>query len=223
MEPSQLQHKTDLASDSDIPNKPSTSDTNIQTRSKRGKCKKDDQPGDAFQTEIREMIKSFMEDQSSRLDTLEKHIKEIKQQNDSIKTTNMDIETSLAYISDQISDLQTKIKVLEKDREHLIETCNFLRNKIEIYERNSVKFLTEVRCVPKRKKETKQDLFSLIQKLYNHLKVNINAYDIRDVQRIPCRRDQQNSTLIIEYSNTLVKAEFLNAIKIIRRISLVPL
>ncbi|CAH2242788.1 jg24152 [Pararge aegeria aegeria] len=224
MDPSQLQHKIHFASDSEISKKPSTSET-TQTRSKRTKRLSDDQPGDVFslfQTEMREMLGSFMDKQNSRLDSLEKHITEIKRQNECIKSTNKEIEKSLGYISDQVSDLQTKIKFLEEDREKLMESCNFLQNKIEIIERNAIKSQIEVRCVPKRITETKRDLFSLIQKLSSHLNVELNVCDLRDVQRIPNKRDQLNSTLIVEFSNTIIKSEFLSAIKNYRKNKMGP-
>lgn len=224
MDTSQLQHKIHFASDSEISKKPSTSET-TQTRSKRTKRLSDDQPGDVFglfQTEMKEMLSSFMDNQNTRLDALEKLVTDIKRQNECIKSTNKDIEKSLGYISDQVSDLQTKIKILEENREQLMNSCISLQNKIETIERNAIKYHIEVRCVPKRNMETKRDLFSLIQKLSSHLDIQLNVCDLRDVQRIPNKRDQSNSTLIVEFSNTIIKSEFLTAIKNYRKSKLGP-
>lgn len=190
--------------------------TNITQRTKRRCPSVEENINDNladFKNEIRDMIQTMVCLQSSRLDKLENHILEIKNSNSNIEVTNSEIEKSMSSLSDQLTSLETKIINLEKERNSMAIKLTTLEEKVESYERSLVKTCVELRNVPKRSNESKKMLYDTLLELSKHLVVNIQVSDIRDVLRQPSKKENQNSTLTVEFTNTLVKSNFLSAVK----------
>ncbi|XP_037974263.1 uncharacterized protein LOC119693798 [Plutella xylostella] len=136
-----------------------------------------------FKSDIKDMIKELISAQNTRMDNLEQHMMELKKQFSTIKDTNKDIHV------------------------YMIE------EKIENLDRNIIKTSIELRNVPKRPQETKENLFCLVKTLSQSINVTLQPHDIRDVSRQPSKRESPVSALVVEFSNTLIKSRILNGIK----------
>lgn len=67
---------------------------------------------------------------------------------------------------------------------------------------------------PKYHKKIKNGLFTFVQHLSKQLEVDIQLSDIRDVSLLPSKRDSKTSNISIEFSNTLLKSNFLMSAKL---------
>ena len=209
---------TPSRSDSDIRKLCSTDeDLNLKiTQRAKRKCLSSEVSGgelDSFKNDIKCMIKEMMNSQSSRLDKLEHHMLELKNHSTEIKTTHSELEKAMSSISDQIWSLEKTITSLEKERSSLVAKVMSLEDKLEFLDRNQIKTSIEIRNVPKRTNETKNMLYDMISNLSQHLDIVTESAIIRDVSRQPSKKDTSSSNVTVEFSNTLIKANFLNAVK----------
>lgn len=189
---------------------------NITQRAKR-RCPTSEEKNDdslaAFKNEIRDMILNLMSSQNSRMDQLENHIIQIKNSNSKIEETNSGIEKSMSSVTEQLTSLETKITGLEQQRNDMAIKLTALEEKMESYDRSIIKTCVELRNIPKRPNETKNMLFDALLELSKYLQINLQLSDIRDVLRQPSKKESANSTVTVEFTNTLVKSNFLSAVK----------
>lgn len=92
-----------------------------------------------------------------------------------------------------------------------------LQDRVDRFDHHLLKTSIEIRKVPKRAKETKQDLFQIVQALSNSLDISVPIADIRDVTRLPSRKESKFSTVIIDFNNTLSKAIMLDTVKLFNK------
>ena len=167
----------------------------------------------SFRAEILEMLKIMDSKQSARLDALEKHITEVKGHTTIICEKNMDIERAIEDVSAKIENMQTQVSCLEKDCQQLSSQLQKVEDKYENLDRISKKTCIEIRKIPKQIGETRVDLFKKIRSLITCLRVEIDKSELRDVFRLPSKSEMATSTVIVEFSSTLVKDSVLNAAK----------
>lgn len=163
---------------------------------------------DSFKNEIRDMLNEILINQKK----LEQDLKEVRVQNTAIKTANMEVERGLETISTQIKQIQMGISNLEggyKDTTHQIA---ILESKLDLLDHYSRKTSIELRNVPRKDKESKNDLYAIIKNAFKNVGLSAVDNDIRDVYRI-YNKTQKNSTIIAEMSNVLLRDTFLSAIK----------
>ncbi|KAJ8707824.1 hypothetical protein PYW07_011501 [Mythimna separata] len=165
-----------------------------------------------YRTELRDMMNQFIASQNARLETLEAHILELKQHCTKIETSNNGMASSLNGLSDQITSLESKITGLDRQRAEMCSHLSALDEKIDTLERNMIKTCVEIRNVPLRQTETKQDLYGSVAVLSNCLGIDTKS-DIRDISRYRIDKKSNSSALILEFSNTLIKSKFLDSVK----------
>lgn len=189
-------------------------------RQKRPRVSEDGDVGSLadFKSEIMGMIKSHFSKQSNRLDNIESYLKEVMDQNQGIRSSNTDIDRSIKSFHQDLKDLQTKISSMETERKEIYSNISVIQQKIERIEKRSLITSVELRNVPLKHRETKQDLFNYVQSLCNTLKCELQHSDIRDVYRIPSKRDinkdrSASSTMVIECNNTITKLQLLSGIQ----------
>lgn len=191
------------------------SEGSITQRAKR-RCLSDEVTSgnlDMFKNEIKKMINEMICTQSTRLDKLEGHIKEIKNHYTEIKVTNTDLEKAMTAVSDQLQSLESKIMGLENQRGSMAIQLATLENKLEVLDHNLIKTSVELRNVPKRQNETKSMLYETISHLTKHLGLDTESGSIRDIIRLPSKKENLTSSLSVEFCNTLTKTNFLAAVK----------
>lgn len=166
-----------------------------------------------FRDDMIKMFQDFEANQNRRLGAIESQISHIKDQNDSIKNLNTEIEKSVSYVSEQIEVVQNKIMMLEEERKEFSTRINAIGDKCDMLEKNLYKTSIEIRNVPKIRGEKNSDLYGYIENLKNNLGMTLQSIEIRDIFRIPNKKDQLCSSLIVELNNTLAKSKVLDAAK----------
>lgn len=206
--------ETDLMQLSEVDTSRPSSLENITRRTKRPRSSDEngDQLGD-LKTELINLIQDLVATHNNRMDKLEEHILHIKNQSGNIEATNTEIEKSLNCMSDQLNCLQGKIDTLEKERKDIILHLSDLEGKMEAFDRHLIKTTVEIRNVPKNYSETKESLYSTIAHLATQLNVKLQPVDIRDVARLPSRKENKSSSILVEFANTLTKTCFLKGTK----------
>ncbi|KOB69925.1 Uncharacterized protein OBRU01_16125 [Operophtera brumata] len=191
------------------------------SRSKRNKRTHGENPGDAFvtfQAEMRDMFIAFTAKQDTRFDAIENRIKsELKSQSSDLRSSYLNIEKSMEFMSVQLTSVETKITILEQERKDMARCITRLEDKIDSIERESNKTCVEIRGVPKKQRETKKDLSQLIQNSFKFVELDFEPTLLRDAYRLPSKQDQAVATVVAEFSNTFIKADFLTKIKIYNR------
>ncbi|KAJ8736619.1 hypothetical protein PYW08_007275 [Mythimna loreyi] len=163
--------------------------------------------------EILEKVNAVMSNQCARLDALEEHIREVKQQNDDTQTNSAEIMKSIEFFGARLSDLENQIHGMEQERKEIAVYLSKIDEKIDRLERNAIKTSVEIRNVPKIPKETKMSLYDKALKLFKSLGSEIPKSDVRDVYRAPSKSSDSKSTIIVEFADTLTKSNFLGITK----------
>ncbi|CAK1603674.1 unnamed protein product [Parnassius mnemosyne] len=154
----------------------------ISMRNKR--ARKEDLPQEftKFRNEIKEMLAFFISTQQSELKVITSNLKDIQ-------ITNNNIETAVTNLSCQNEKFRKKIELLElqgkKDREYIV----LLEDKIEDLQRSHKKTCIEIKNVPKMPQENNSDLINMIMKLFTHLSLEMDSRDLKDIYRLPSRKE----------------------------------
>lgn len=162
---------------------------------------------------LRSMFNDFESRVELRLNAIESKVSLIQQQNDSIKSTNIDIEKSISDVSARIEMVQSTIVRIEDERKQLSKQILKLEDKCESLEKNLTKTCIEIRNVPKAKGESKRDLYSYSVNLSKVLNTVIEQHHIRDIHRLPNKKENETSSILIEVTNTYTKNNILEACK----------
>lgn len=165
----------------------------------------------AFKMEMRSLFESFQETQNKKIDIMCKNIEKVMAQTSTIKNTNQDIEKSLDFMTNELKNLQTKIEGLEGQRKEVVSQITKVEEKCELLEKSLKKTCIEIKFVPRAESENKETLFNYIQHLAQNLEITLHPSELRDVYRIPNRKDPSKSVIVVELANTLTKHKFLSS------------
>lgn len=179
----------------------------VASRNKRKRKESLTEDLSSFKEEMRCMISSMMETQ----------LKEIRKNNDTLKEiqqTNRKIESAVEFLSAQNDEFRKKIEKLEIQSSEDKKCIMALEDKIEELLKNSRKSNLEIKNVPKKKDETKNDLIDIVVNLSKSIELPISKTDIKDVYRVRGKRDStQNTPIIVETSSVLLKNDTLKMCK----------
>lgn len=192
----------------DIPSKEET----ISRRQKRQRRSQSDDSTDS-DPDLRQIMREFMTTQTARLDKLEQHILELIQHSANLAKTNTDIEKSLNQMSDQITSIETKIDSLEKDKKSIASQLIQIDERMDNFDRQLIKASIEIRNIPKSLIDSKEHQYRVVTDLANSLGLNLSNVDIRDVCRLPSKRENLTAALSVDFNNTLTKSLFLQYVK----------
>ncbi|CAG9118476.1 unnamed protein product [Plutella xylostella] len=191
------------------------SPSNVTQKAKRPRIQDDNISDElsSFKSELMSIINNFMETQSGRLEALEKLLKSVQEQNKTIQSTNRDIEKAMSHLSDDIKAIEKKIDYLDQERKNIHIEILSLEEKLDTFEMNSIVTSAEIRNVPKSSKESKDDLWTYVIKLSKVLNINLQSHDLRNVSRLPSKKEKLSSSISIDFNNTLIKTAFLDGVK----------
>ncbi|CAH2210350.1 jg252 [Pararge aegeria aegeria] len=179
----------------------------ISMRNKRKREEDISQEFNNFKEEVRKMISTLMSNQESEFKKNATTLKEILR-------TNTNIENSVAFLSAHNEEYRKKIESLEGQIKEDKKYITILEDKIEEVQRDTRKTNFEMKNVPKKNNETKEDLMDMILSLSNNIDCKINKSDIRDIYRIRSKKEGvQNTPIIVETSSTILKTEILKMSK----------
>lgn len=162
---------------------------------------------DQFKSEIKAMMTVFFAKQEKELESITARQKEIQQ-------TNANIESSIIFLSAQNDEYQKKIVALEEQLKENRKFTTLLEDKLEDLQRGTRKSNLEIKNVPKKVKETKEDLVQMVLSLSKSIGSNITKADIKDIYRVQGKKDKTlNHPIIVETSSTLLKTDTLRLCK----------
>lgn len=119
----------------------------------------------------------------------------------------------MTKMSDQMTTIEVQITNLEQERKMMSTELSVIQDKIDSFDRFITKTSIEISNVPKRSNETKQMLYETVSHLTKHLNLVLSPDDYRDVARLPSKKDQKTSVISVEFTNTLIKSQYLAAAK----------
>lgn len=158
-----------------------------------------------FKEDMQQMFLAWTSDQDKKIQRIEDRL--IK-----IQTHYSDIEKSLEFISNKQEETSTKVESLEKkckDNESVIST---LRDEIENLHRNAKINCLELRNVPAKPKESKEELTQLMIKLGKTINLELSEDDFKNIYRVP-GKVETNKPIITEMKTVELKQNLLKAAK----------
>lgn len=180
----------------------------ITKRNKRPR--EDDFPEEfnTFKQEIKDMFKSFMVAQRTQLEGIITELKEIQQ-------TNANIEGSISLITAQNEEFRQKIEILESQAKLDREYITVLEHKIDDLQRSLRKTSIELKNVPRKNQETREDLLKMMSTLSTNINLEMKPDDIKDIYRLPAKRDGGASSppIIVELGSTILKSDLMKKVK----------
>lgn len=184
-----------------------TSPSHISSRIKR---KRDDEFTSElteFKEEMKQMMISLFAQHKNEFKNIAPTLKEIQQ-------TNLHIETSMAFLTAQIEEFKNKISQLESQVKEDKKYINLLEERIEDLQRDQRKGNFEIKNVPKKDREAKEDLIEIALSLSKSVGCTLNKNDIKDIYRIRGKKEgAQNTPIVVETSSSLLKTDILKASK----------
>lgn len=127
-----------------------------------------------------------------------------------IKQSNQNIEASISFLTAQNDEFKKKIEHLENQAKDDRRYIAILENKMEDMQVLSRKANFELKNVPKKNNETKEDLIEMVVCLSQSIDCKITRSDIRDIYRVRGKQpDKVNTPIIIETGSTLLKTDIL--------------
>ncbi|KAL0810240.1 hypothetical protein ABMA28_011021 [Loxostege sticticalis] len=159
-----------------------------------------------FKEEIKNMIGSLWAAHKQETKDIAPTLMEIKQ-------TNSNIESSIALLMGQNQELQNKIFLLESKSKEDREYISLLEERVESLQMGSRKSNFELKNVPRKNSETKDDLVQMALCLSTTIGGNLCRTDIKDMYRVRGKKDTQSPPIVVETSSTLVKNDVLKLCK----------
>lgn len=183
-----------------------TTPQNVFKRNKRPRAEVSPSDFVSLRDEMRELFRSFTAVQKQELNEIKVNLHEIQ-------ATNSSIETSISVLASQNEEFQKRIDQLEtekkKDREYIMA----LEDKIEELHRVSRKNNIEIKNVPKRSPESREELIETVLKLSSNINLKMEVRDIKDIFRLKGKQGDKTSTIIVELGSTLLKNDLLRKTK----------
>lgn len=192
-------------SDTDL-NKTPPNATFVSVRHKRKREDNLDDFKNEMMSEMKSLLSSLMKQQSIE-------IKKIRSVLSEIQSTNNKIENSVDYLTAQNEMLNKKIEQLEiqhkKDKEYII----LLENKVEDMQTINRKANFEIKNVPKKSGETKEDLIEMVVNLGKNIGCVIEKNHLDDIYRLGNKKGENRGSIIVETTSTIKKTEFITKCK----------
>ncbi|XP_028165490.1 uncharacterized protein LOC114356478 [Ostrinia furnacalis] len=101
---------------------------------------------------------------------------------------------------------------MESERKAHLAYIQSLELKVENLERTQRQASIEIRNIPSQKKENKQDLVNLVQRLGDSINVRVDESQIRDVFRLKTKKDT-NQPIIVDFTTVVLKDKVLTSVK----------
>lgn len=154
-----------------------------------------------FKDEIRKMMSTFTDSQDKEFRQVVSTLKEIQQ-------SNNNIESSIAYLTAQNEEFKKKINELENQNKEDKKYIAVLESKIEDLQMDSRKGSFEIKNVPKKDQESREDLIKMVMCLTENIDCQMTQSDIKDIYRVRGKKaDQTNTPIIVETNSTLLKTD----------------
>lgn len=157
--------------------------------------------------EIKEILTSYLCQQKREYEDIANTLKSLQQ-------TTANIELNVSLLTSQNEEFQKKIDNLEsqskKDRQYI----TLLEDKIEDLQRSSCKTKIEIKNVPRKTAESREDLIHMMTCLSKNINLDLCPRDIKDIFRTKTRNDREKSpNIIVELGSALLRTDMLKKTK----------
>ncbi|KAG6439464.1 hypothetical protein O3G_MSEX000794 [Manduca sexta] len=160
-------------------------------------------------SEIKQMFLDFKTLQEQKFEKLYTSFEEIKKQ-------NIDIHSSINYLSNSYDTLKDQLQKLETERQTNLQYIKTLEDKLDKLESSSRSTSIEIRNIPIQKQESKQTLLSTINTIGTAISAPVEQLQIKDIYRINSK-DKDNRPIIVDFTSVLTKENFINMYKKINK------
>lgn len=161
----------------------------------------------SLKEEMKNMFSALMASQNLEFQKNANTLKEIQK-------TNENIENSITFLAAQNKEFQEKIEKLEGQIKEDRIYISVLEDKIEDMQKDRRKANLEIKNVPRKTSEAKDDLIDMVISLSNTVGCQMVKSDIKDIYRIRGKKDDiQNTPIIVETASTLLKTDVLKMCK----------
>nr|XP_053616184.1 uncharacterized protein LOC128678590 [Plodia interpunctella] len=131
-----------------------------------------------------------------------------------VQGTNRGILDSVSLLAEQNEQLRKEIESLKlqgrEDREYIA----ILENKIEDLQMSNRKQNLELKNVPRKENESKEDLVEMVINLSKTIGCEVSKKDISDIYRVRGKKDApKNLPIVIETTSTFVKTDIMRMAK----------
>lgn len=178
------------------PNLTDMESDNITNRHKR---RRDNSP--LFMEEIRSLLSASNAKSDAKFTALQSSMAEIIAQ-------NAEIKEAIAFTSKQYDDMLVQLQQLESERKSDRVHIQHLEEKVDNLERMLYSSKIEIRNIPRKSGENKDDLHTIITKVGNILETPIQCQDIKDVFRVT-NKDSKSSAIIVDLNSVTIKENLL--------------
>lgn len=162
---------------------------------------------DEFKSDMKELIRSIISEQKKDLEGINNNLMEIQQ-------TNSNIDKSIGILTAQNEEFRKKIQQLESQSQQNREYIAILEDKVEDLQRISRKTSIELKNVPKKADESRNDLINMVMTMSNSINMNMVERDITDIFRLKGKSDKiKNPTIIVEFGSSILRTDFLKKSK----------
>lgn len=141
----------------------------------------------------------------------ERQEKQFREMKSALEKQNSDIKDSIQFLSDKYDNILGEIENLKKEKNKEKMSILQLEDKIEQLERQIRATTIELRSIPVKEGETKNDLTEIAINLSNTLNVPIQPIEIRDIFRVQSKK--AGNPIIIEFTTIKTKEALQNALK----------
>lgn len=162
---------------------------------------------DEFKEEMRKMMSMFSEKREKEIHEISTTLKEIHH-------SNINIQNSITFLTEQNEELRKKINSLEnKDKENK-QYITILESKIEDLQLTNRKDNFVLKNVPRKSNESKEDLLEMVMCLSKNIDCKIDKNDVKDIYRVRAKNNgNQSSPIVVETGSTLLKTSILKMVK----------
>lgn len=210
---------SESVSQPDLFRTPETSDTEIHVRKR--KCLNSDghftesSAGNASLTmqqmfnNVQQMFLDLKSSQDEQFSQIKRDISSLKQQNEDLLSSNQEIKKSVARISQEQTELKSRIEKLEEKDTVSDDYVQGLEQQVENMERKLRETSVEINNLPT---ESNEQLLTTIAQIHKTFAVEFDPRDLRSAFRLPAKSNSPRP-IIIEYSSLQKKIELLQAYK----------
>lgn len=163
----------------------------------------------SIQDKFTSMLMTLKREQDTKLSTIMECVGNIRQQND-------DIRESIKFMSERYDTILSNVQSLQEENKSYRKRIEMLEDKIDGLERSSHASRIELRNVPQKDRETKNDLLNMLVKTGEVLGSTLQKTDVKDIYRINTK-NVSNKPIVADFASNIAREKFISDLKLYNR------
>lgn len=159
--------------------------------------------------EVLELFKSLKKEQDEKFEAL---MNKVQSGINKHTEQNANIVSSIEFLSQKYEEAISRINTLEQKISSDEKYIRSLETKLELMDRSLHSSSIEVRNVPKKTAETKEDLLNMVKTVGDALNLQIQPSEIRDVYRINTK-NEANQAIVAQFSTVVLRDKIIGNVK----------